>query len=173
MAKTKVKAAPAAQSRDEAERLVARVGEIQRELKRQEADLGDLVAQTKEAAERVAAPLKTELVQAQARIQGWSEANRTALTNGDKTKTVQLATGKVFWRTRPASVTLRGVEAIIAAIRQSNARAKFLRTKYEVDKDAMLKDAADARKIPGVIIGSEGEDFIIEPFEAELVEARS
>ncbi|HVY34853.1 MAG TPA: host-nuclease inhibitor Gam family protein [Caulobacteraceae bacterium] len=172
MTKAKTKAAPAAQTRDEAESLVARIGEIQRELTRRDADLGDGVAKLKEAAERAAAPLKTELAQAQARVQGFCEANRAALTHGERTKTVQLATGKVSWRLRPPAVSVRGVEAIVSYL-HSQGLVQFLRTKFEIDKEAMLKAPLQACLVPGVTIGSEGEDFVIEPFEAELVEARS
>jgi|GEM_PF-1800630 len=35
-------------------------------------------------------------------------------------------------------------------------------------KEAMLADPEKARMIAGISIGSEGEDFIAEPFEAEI-----
>lgn len=175
MAKTKAKtpAAPAAQNLREAADLVARIGQISRELTRHDADLGDQVAKLKESAETRAAPLKAELAQAQARVQGFCEANRDLLTKAGRTKTVEMSSGKVFWRSRPAKVSLRGVEAIIERLKGSRALKKFLRVSYEVDKEAMLKDRTRAVTVPGVTIGSEGEDFVIEPFEADLLEARA
>lgn len=47
---------------------------------------------------------------------------------------------------------------------------RFIRTKEEVNKDAMLASKEDrelANGIKGITIGSDGEDFSIEPAEAE------
>ena len=171
--KTKAAASPAAQSREEAERLVARIGEIQRELIRQEADLGDRLAELKAEAEQRAQPLKLELAAAHEAVQGWSEANREELTRKGKTKTVQLATGKILWRLRPPSVRFKGADAVLRWLQNSPGGlgyGAFLRVKASVDREAMQANPALARTVPGVTIGSEGEDFIVEPFEAELVE---
>ncbi|MEW5687206.1 MAG: host-nuclease inhibitor Gam family protein [Pseudomonadota bacterium] len=172
MAKAKIKtmAAPAAQTREEAELAVARIGEVQRELTRQETVLNDQVAALKTAAEEAAKGLKLELTDLQARVQRFCEANRTELTNGGKTKTVLFATGEVKWRARPPSVSVRGAEAVIAFLK-ATMDGRFVRTKDEVDKEAMLADPDAARKVPGVKIGSEGEDFVIEPLAVQLAGA--
>jgi phage host-nuclease inhibitor protein Gam len=167
--KTKAMSAPAAQSRDEAQRMVAEIGEISRELARQEADLGDALAKVKADAEAKALPLKTRQIDLHEAVQKWAEANRAELTRDGRTKTVELTTGKVSWRNRPDSVGLRGVEAIIEHLK-TKLEGRFLRTKYEVDKDAMLGAKDDARKVPGVTIKSAGEEFIVEPFDALLAE---
>jgi len=166
--KTKTKAAPAAQTLAEAEVAVARIGVILRELKRQEANLGDEIALLKSKAEAAADPWKTELADLEGRVQRFCEANRDDLTRKGRTKTVVFATGEARWRTRPASVSLRGVDAIIEFLKEQKPR-RFLRTKIEINKEAMLADPDAARLIPGVKIGSEGEDFVIEPYEAELI----
>ena len=44
---------------------------------------------------------------------------------------------------------------------------RFLRTKHELDKEAILKEATDAaREIPGVRVATGGEDFVVEPVSA-------
>ena len=171
--KTKAPASPAAQTREEAEAFVHRIGEIQRELTRREADLGDALARAKRAAEETALPLKEELEVAQDAVQAWAEANRAAITRQGKTKTVELSTGKVSWRQRPPSVKLRGVDAIIQYLLARPSLARFLRVKHEVDKETLAREPEFAVSIPGVTVGSAGEDFIIEPFEAQLSEARA
>lgn len=168
--RTKTAAAPAAQSREEAENLIGRIGDIQRELMRRQADLGDAVARIKAAAEETAEPLKAELLDAQERVQRWCEANRNELTRGGKVKFAELATGTVSWRARPASVTVRGLESVITYLLDQRG-GRFVRIKHELDKDAMRNAAAEASMIPGVKIGSEGEDFVVKPFDAELAEA--
>lgn len=166
--KTKTKAAPAAQTLAEADVAVARIGIILRELKRQEADLGDKIADLKARAEAAADPWKSELLDLEGRVQRFCEANRDDLTRNGRTKTVIFATGEARWRTRPPSVTLRGVDTIIEFL-QAQKPLRFLRTKVEINKEAMLADPEKARLVPGVKISSEGEDFVIEPFEAELL----
>jgi phage host-nuclease inhibitor protein Gam len=168
--KLKTTAVPAAQTREEAEAAVHRLGELRRELTRAETALNDEIAALKLAAETQAKPLQEEIAQLTARVQGYCEANRTELTNGGRTKTVIFATGEVKWRARPPSVSVRGVEAVIAYLK-ATLGGRFVRTKEEIDKEAMLADREAAALVPGVKIGSEGEDFVIEPLNVELAAA--
>jgi phage host-nuclease inhibitor protein Gam len=43
--------------------------------------------------------------------------------------------------------------------------------KEEVNKEALLAEPEIAGTVAGVSIGSPGEDFIVEPFEAELAQS--
>lgn len=168
--KTKTTAAPAAQSRDEVERLIEKIGNDQRELQRVEADLGDTLAKVKKDAEATALPLKTAIAEAQDLVARWCEANRQDLTRQGKTKTVEFTTGKVSWRHRPPAVTLRGVEDIIDFLKKAKGGLSYLRIKAEVNKEALLAAPQFAATVPGVKIGSAGEDFIVEPFGGDLTE---
>lgn len=168
--KTKARATPAAQSQDEAEAHIAKLGEIQRELARIQADYGDAAAALKADAERMAAPLKEDAEDLQVRIQGWCEANRSSLTKGGKVKFADLATGKIAWRALPPKVTIRKAEVVLEACRRLGL-TQFVRTKREVNKEVMLAEPELARTLPGVTIGSEGEEFAIEPFQPEIVGA--
>lgn len=167
--KTKAMSAPAAQSRDEAQQMVAEIGEISRELARQEADLGDALAKVKAEAETKALPLKTRQIDLHEAVQKWAEANRAELTREGKTKTVELTTGKVSWRNRPRKVSLRNVDSLVEYLVEK-LDSRFLRIKREIDKEAMLADVGAASKLPGVTIKSAGEEFIVEPFDAQLAE---
>ena len=69
-------------------------------------------------------------------------------------------------------MTIKGVEAVIAAIKTLGL-SSFLRTKEEIDKEAMLREPDKARLVQGVSIGSEGETFAVEPFEAQIEGAAS
>lgn len=169
-AKAKTRATPAAQSKEEAEAHIARLGDIQRRLARIQADYGDKAAALKAEAEAEAAPLKAEAEDIQTRVQGWCEANRDALTRGGKVKFADLTTGKVTWRNLPPKVSIRGVERVLEECRRLGL-TQFIRTKLEPNKDVMLAEAALAATLPGVHIGSEGEEFAIEPFQPEVVGA--
>lgn len=166
----KTPAVPAAQTREEAEAAVFRIGEIRRELTRRETVLNDQVAAMTAKAEADAADLQADLVHQIGRVQGFCEANRKDLTNGGRTKTIAFATGEVKWRARPPKVSIRGVKPVLAYL-LSSLDGRFVRTKFEIDKDAMLAAPAVAGAVPGVKIGSDGEDFVIEPVALQLAGA--
>lgn len=172
MAKTKTRAAnlPVPQDRDEAASTITAIGNLQRQKARLEADMNDELARTKERYEVLVAPITEAISEKTEGVRVWADANRSRLTNGDKSKTVDLGTGVLRWRNLPASVRLTKVDAVIERIRAMGLK-RFLRTKIEVDKEAMLKEPAVARTVAGVSIGSAGEEFTVEPFEAELAEA--
>lgn len=169
-AKTVSPSLPVPQSRDEAAASLARIGALSRDAGRIEADMNDRIATLKERAEAAAGPLRDEAKALLEGLRTWCEAHRVDLTQGGRTKTADLGTGTVSWRMRPPKVTLRDVEAVLARIKALGL-TRFLRVKEEPNKEAMLAEPPLARTIAGVSIAPAGEDFIVEPFEAEL-EAR-
>lgn len=172
--KTKTRGAnlPVPQSLEEAADAVKTVGVLTRQIARIEVDLNDQIAGLKQAAEVAAQPLKDRSEALQDGLKIWAEANRLKLTDGGKVKFADLGTGKISWRFRPPSVRISKVELVIEAIKKLGFTA-FLRTKEEVNKEAMLADAEKARLIAGVTIGTEGEDFIVEPFEVEIAAGKA
>lgn len=161
---------PVPQSRDDAAETLRLIGETTRQIARIEADMNDGIARLKDEAEKLASPLREQVTARTEGLKVWAEANRDALTNGGRTKTADIGTGKISWRLRPPSVRITGAERVIEAIKKLGFRT-FLRVKEEVNKEALLADVEKARLIAGIFIGSEGEDFIAEPFEAALAPA--
>lgn len=158
---------PVPQNRDDAARAVREIGDDRRRLARLEADMNDRIAALKERYEEQAGPFRERIDASAEGLKIWAEANRTALTGGDKTKTVDLGTGEVKWRLRPPSVRITKVDDVLKRLRDLGL-SRFIRVKEEVNKDALLAEPEAARPIIGVTIGSPGEDFIVEPFEAAL-----
>lgn len=169
MAKAKTRGAnlPVPQNRDEAAEAVRIIGERNREVARIELDLSDAIAALKEAAEKQAQPLREQATALTEGLKTWAEANRDAITGGKKVKFADLGTGKISWRFRPASVRITKVDQVIEQFKALGLK-RFIRVTEELNKDAMRADPDKARLVAGVSIGSEGEDFIVEPFEAEL-----
>jgi phage host-nuclease inhibitor protein Gam len=157
----------APQTRAEAERMLARLGALQREIALIEMSASEAIAAHKSLAEEAAKPLAEEAERLRRGLQLWAEANRAALTEGGRTKTVRLATGEIAWRQRPPSVRLRDMPRVIEALVQLGLQ-RFLRVKQEVDKEAMLREPAVAGAVPGVTIGSEGEEFVVTPLEVDV-----
>lgn len=168
--KAKATAVPIPRDDSEARSAIREIGDLSRQIARAEADLNDAIAALQEEVGHRVEPLQARVLELTQGVQMFCEVNRDRLTNGGKTKTVRWTTGEVSWRLRPAKVSLRKVEEVIAEIKRLGLARKFLRQKEEVNKEAMLSDPERARTVPGVTIGSEGEDFQIEPFETELPE---
>lgn len=159
------------QSRDDAVFAVGRIGTLRREIAARKAAADEQIKNVGEQVEDALAPLAAELAEHEAGLQAWCEARRMELTGDGKVKFHDFGTGRVSWRLRPAKVTIRGIEAVIEGCKALGLK-KFLRTKVEINKDAMLADADKARQIAGVSISSEGEDFAIEPAEIDTAVGR-
>ena len=165
--RTKGANAPVPQSREEAAQFIHEIGMLQRQVARAEADMNDEIAAAKNRAEKETLGLRKTIDLLTQGLRTWCEANRDALTDNNKRKFADLGTGKIEWKFAPPKVTIRGAEDVILRIKTLGL-AIFLREKVEIDKEAMLKEPEKARLIPGVAIGSAGENFYVEPFESEI-----
>ncbi|MGL5447472.1 MAG: host-nuclease inhibitor Gam family protein [Rhabdaerophilum sp.] len=163
---------PVPQNKDEAAEAVKRIGVTSRQIARMEADLNDQIAEMKKQAEEAAAPLRDRKDELTEGLKLWAEANREKLTDGGRVKSADLGTGKISWRFRPPSVRLSKVDAILEALKTLGLH-RFIRVKEEPNKEAMLAEPEIARTVSGVSIGTEGEDFIVEPFEVELAAGKA
>lgn len=203
MARAKMKAngsnLPVPQNDAEAEQLVARLGALQRDHAVDKARRGAIIAHHEEEfgkATKSFQQSESEIIEA---LLVWATANRDRLTNGGRTKTVQLATGEVSWRFGTATVAHRGLkqEDVVARIRgrleavyaeaQQHKRERrheaaekamaefrmlglFIRTKATLDKEAMHANRALAEKIDGVTFTAPGEDFAVVPLASQIAE---
>ena len=170
----KIAARPLPTSRDEVNQLIAEIGEAQRRRQSIELAMNEDIGATKKAAEEAAKPHNAAIAEKLATVHAWCVANRASITDDGATKTVKFAAGEASWRNRPPAVSLvKGTKAedVIASLLGLGARfAHFLRPKHEIDKEAMLKEADLARTVPGVRIGSAGEDFALRPIALQLEE---
>jgi phage host-nuclease inhibitor protein Gam len=169
--KTPAVAVSVPQSREAAADAVAQIGRINRDLARLEADMNDELAAVKARHETAADPLRLQLQALTTGVHTWAEANRDTLTQGGKVKTAPLTTGELVWRLRPPSVRITGAEAVLDALYRLRLK-RFIRVKEEVNKEAILNEPEAVAHVPGISI-SQGEDFVVVPFEAELSEAAS
>jgi phage host-nuclease inhibitor protein Gam len=157
------------QTREQATKVLADYGTSLRLIEAIETVMNGELARIKQEAMAKAEPVLAMSDALFKGLQTYCEANRTALTDGGKSKTIDLGTGKVSWRHNPAKVNLRGkVEDIIQRIRNAGDEFKgFLRATVEIDRVAMLRDPKQAEKIDGVKIASAGEMFTADPFGSE------
>lgn len=170
--KTRVKATAieAPKSRAEAAEMVGRIGAAQRERQRIQAQMNDDLNVIRAKYEYDGQTQQAIIDANFAAVQIYAEANKDDLLKG-KLKTVKLSTGELSWRKRPASVSIRGVDAVLGALK-SLKLDRFIRTKEEIDKSAILADRDAAVVVKGITINDDAEDFVVKPFETELEETR-
>lgn len=156
------------QNRDQAAGAVAAIGIANRRLARITADMNDELATVKARYEEQAEPLRLQVEALTQGVQTWAEANRDSLTQHGKVKTAALTTGEIAWRLRPPSVRITGAEAVLDVLRRLGLK-RFIREKEEVNKEAILNEPEAVAHVGGITI-SQGEDFVVVPFEAELAE---
>ena len=159
---------PVPQSRDEVNDAIAKVGIAQRERARIQADMNDEMAKTKQRFEEEAKPFNEQIEALSKGVQTWCEANRATLTKDGKVKFANFPAGEVKWRMRPPKVTLRAVDTVLET-RKRLGLSRFIRTKEEPNKEAMLAEPQALEGLAGVKF-EQGEDFVIVPFETELEE---
>jgi phage host-nuclease inhibitor protein Gam len=161
---------PVPQSAEEASALLAEIGERQRNFTVIQVALHEAVAAATARAEADAAPIKAAIERATQGLQVWAEANRVALTDGGTRKTVTLPSGEISWRLRPPSVRVTDEGAVVAKAVELDL-VQFIRTTIKLNREALLADPVGAMQLPGVSIGSKGEEFIVTPIAAPLAPA--
>jgi len=161
---------PVPQSDANLETAVHELGAVRRDLGRAELAMNDELAAVRKLHEAAAEPMKERSKTLLLGVEAYCTANRSRLTGNDRVKFARLATGQVSWRNRPPKVSLRGgADAVVETLRALGL-SKFIRTKEEPNKEAMMAEPEVARSVAGVNIASEGEDFIVEPFEEQMSE---
>ena len=155
------------QTRDEVETAIKEIGDLNRELERLPIEQNDKLAAITEEYAPLMNAVKEKLSPKQDAVQAWCESRRDELTQNGKTKTGSFNTGEVQWRQRPPSVGIRGAESVLESLRTLGL-VRFIRTKEEVNKEAMLNEPELAATVAGVTIKTGVEDFVITPFEQDI-----
>lgn len=160
------------QTRDDAAKYIRDIGDAQRALLRHTADMNDAIADVTAQYQPEMDKLGELIKTLQEGVQAYCEANRDDLTNGGKVKFANLITGEVQWRQRPPSVRITGAEAVIAMLKicqpDGSSLVRFVRTKEEVNKEAILNEPDAIKGVAGITVITGVEDFAIVPFEQEV-----
>jgi len=156
------------QNREQAAQCIGLIGAARRRLSAIEAEMNEHLANIREHYEKLAAPHVKAISDLQTGVQIWCEANRDELTDGGKTKTASFTSGEVKWRLNPKSVSIKAAKTVLAAL-EAAGLTRFVRTKSEIDKEAILAEPAAVENIKGITI-EQKEEFVIEPFETKLQE---
>ena len=186
----KTAAAAAPQTRDAVAADIRTIGDLQRQITRITADMNDAIAAITAQHQPELDRLGGDVKRLQVGVQAWCEAHRAEITNDNKVKFANFLTGEVTWRQRPPSVKITKAEVVIKCLKALGL-SRYLRTKEEIDKDAILAAHSAAKLAPaddagraalvaeadklggvsGIEIVTGLEDFAIVPFEQEAVPA--
>ncbi|MBO9538753.1 host-nuclease inhibitor Gam family protein [Herbaspirillum sp.] len=165
--KQRVKAAAqkwVAQSQDDVAATIRQIGEVSRDVLRLQTNMNDEIAVITQKYQELITPKQERIKNMQEGVQTWCEANRDTLTNSGKVKSFGFITGNIQWRQRPPSCRITGAEAVIDTLKRLGL-SRFVRTKEEVNKDAILNEPEAVAGVAGVSVVTGLEDFVIEPFE--------
>lgn len=169
MASNRLKTPAAAcvpQSKADCAAYIKNLGDVQRDFERSKAEMNDAIAHLTQRFAPVLEAQQARMTALQGGIQTWCEANRATLCEGPL-KHANLVTGEVAWRQRPPSVAIRGADAVMETL-QRMGLGRFIRTKNEVNKEAMLNEPDAVRGIAGITLVTGVEDFSITPFSVEV-----
>jgi len=164
MPKREVVAVP--KSLDEAAKFLAKIGEEQRATDEIQSGFNAAVDKLKTQAMVGVEPHQKKVSQLVEGLFAFAEAHRDELTDGGKRKTVEVPTGTFGWRMTPPAVSLRDVKSILESLKSLKLK-RFIRTKEEVDKEAMLKEPDVVKTVKGVSIGQR-EEFVAKPVVLEV-----
>lgn len=172
--KNRIKTAAAAvtlNNQHEVDAAIAEIGIAQRARDDIQTRMNVELAAIKERYEAEAAPHAGVIAEIGEAVRIWCEAHRTDLTKDGRIKTAKFGAGEVSWRNRPPRVNVRGEGIVLEALKRLGLD-RFIRTKQEINKEAILAEPGAVEGIKGLSV-SGGEDFVIKPFNTDIEEVRS
>ena len=160
---------PVPKNLNEAAQFLAEIGQEQRATDEIRSNLNAKVDELKAEAIADDEPHQKKISELVEGLFAFAEGHRNELTDGGKRKTVEVPTGTFGWRMTPPAVSLRAVKSVLKSLKSLKLK-RFIRTKEEVDKEAMLKEPETAKTVQGVSI-SQHEEFVAKPavLEVEII----
>lgn len=156
------------QNKNDCAEYIRTVGDLHREFERHRAEMNDRIAAVTQEFQPILEALTARIDAHQEGIQTWCESHRAELCgeNDKLGKTANFVTGTVSWRQRPPSVSIRGADTVIENLQRMGLE-RFVRSKLEINKEAILIEPDAVRGLAGVKVVTGLEDFIVQPFEAK------
>lgn len=158
---------PVPQNDNDCNKAILELGNQRREAARLQTEMNDQIAIIKDAFGEKVQPHNDKADELLEGIDTFCSAHRDRLTNDNKVKFFRFPNGEISWRKQPAKVTLRKVDEVLQRLKDLKLR-KFIRTKEEIDKEAILAEPKKVANVTGISVGSEGESFFVDPQDIEI-----
>lgn len=165
-------ALPVPTSRAGADAALGRIGELQRQLDAINGHLSEEVARQKARCAEAAAPIAEEIRELFEGLHVWAEGARAELLE-DGRKSVAMSQGTIGWRLgMPTVKVARGQHDAVVATLGRLGLGDLIRTRQELDKDAVLRDPDLVRDVPGLAV-EQVEQFFAKPLDLEVEQAKT
>lgn len=148
---------------DELKAAFAEWQEINRQMQQAENKQAGKLAALKAKHDSETAPLAERMAELETRIKAYAAAHQTELTGG-KGKAAAIGTGFIKWRSGRDSVQISSdTETVIAELKRRRL-SRLIRVKEEINKTAVLADAAVLAKRPinGLQIVKGSEEIVLQ-----------
>ena len=154
---------------------IAEIARLNSEIKSLEDTANQVISEIQQKLAEQIEPLKQEIKKISLSIKRYTDDNREKLFKEGE-KTIKLETGDISYRSAGKAVGVNSSVKLIESILEQNnlleARNKFvkkmdkvfLRTKLELNKDAILAKPESAKQITGVDVVDGAESFYIKPY---------
>lgn len=163
MATKKNPATPVPQNAEAAGIVLAELGALQRESQAVAEKTDAAITALQKEANAQLTQIHDRMRSSFTALRVFADARRQELTQDGKKKTVDLGTGKVYWRNTPPKINIENEAAVLAKV-QEMGLTKFFRKVPQLDRQAMNKNPEEAAKVPGVETTQE-ELFYAKPTE--------
>lgn len=97
----------------------------------------------------------------------YAQVHRPELTDNLKVKTVETPAGTCLWRLNPPSVEVDDEEKAIAELKKRDL-LNFIRTREEIDKEAILKNKSAVTGLRNLRVKLGDEVFVIKPADVKI-----
>lgn len=153
------------QTIEEVDESVAEIGQLQRTIQAIESEMNDKIDIIKAEYGQKADANRRKIGDLLDSVESYAAVNRNELTDDGRSKTVKLRSGLLSWRNTPPAVSISKVEEVKDRLKTLGLD-QFLRTKQEIDRQAILADKEVALAVEGIRI-TQREEFVVTPNESQ------
>ncbi|MFH1309028.1 MAG: host-nuclease inhibitor Gam family protein [Patescibacteria group bacterium] len=145
---------------NQANGFIGSIGYHQGEIEEIEKELNVEVMKLKKQAGKDIKAHKEKINELMNGLCAFAEVKKDELLSG-RSKTINFPYGSISWRITPPKVVFRNESKILHALKDLGL-SKFIRTKEEVNKQAILESPEEVKDIKGLSI-SQIEEFVVKP----------
>ncbi len=154
------------QNLDEAANFLFLMAEEERTIIKTLADINRQIEELKAQAVKETKPNEKKINRLIHGLFIFAESHRQELTKNNQRKSVPLVSGSFGWHTTSPAIKIKNTKAVLAELKRLELK-RFIRTKEEIDRRAMLKEPELAKTIKGVSI-VQHENFLVKLAKLEI-----
>lgn len=151
----------------QANKKLSAIAEKQSALDKLNADLDKKVLALRAKADKEIEPLKVKINSLTEKLEEFANDNRDELLEDDKKKSVKFASGEIGWRSNKEKLQLKTAASVLKEIKKLGL-TKFIVTKEDINKAALIQDREAVKSIKGASIIPAEDNFFCKPLDSSL-----